>query len=95
MIRALATILLVGATVQPAQACHRFAHWKYPWPQRCGAVHSKPHYAALILPDARRRSSLVPSAPQPENRTAPDIVITPELLDEHDVGIAKLRALLR
>jgi hypothetical protein len=20
----------------PAEACHRFSVWKYPWPQRCG-----------------------------------------------------------
>ena len=32
--------------VQPALACHRYAVWRYPWPQRCDvathAVHHSP-----------------------------------------------------
>ena len=85
MIRALTMILLVGATAQPAQACHRFTRWHFPWPQRCGA---------LIVKHERQARLVLPTPPV-EDRAAPNIVILPELLDEHDVGIAKLRALLR
>lgn len=28
-----AGLLLIAS---PASACHRFARWSYPWPQRCG-----------------------------------------------------------
>jgi hypothetical protein len=81
VIRALTMILIVGATAQPAQACHKFTRWNFPWPQRCGLI---------VKPE--RQARLVRPAP-PER--APDIVVSPDLLDEHDVGLAKLRALLR
>ena len=84
MIRALATVLLIGATLQPAQACHKFTRWNFPWPQRCGAPVKHERQTRLVL-----------TAPSEDRTAAPDIVIVPELLDEHDVGIAKLRALLR
>jgi hypothetical protein len=66
MRRALITILFVGAMLEPAQACHRFARWGYPWPQRCG----------LTAPVHRV------SAPPVERRTAAEIVVNPELLEE-------------
>jgi hypothetical protein len=78
--RALATILLVGAAIQPAQACHRFTHWAYPWPQRCGLI-AKPERQARLAP---------PRSAPPEVR---EIVVTPDLLDEYNAGIAKLKAL--
>lgn len=31
---ALGGLALLGAA--PAQACHKFAYWGFPWPQRCG-----------------------------------------------------------
>jgi hypothetical protein len=37
-------LILVASLVfaQPASACHRFAVWKYPTPQRCGvATHAR------------------------------------------------------
>jgi hypothetical protein len=79
--RALATVLLIGATLQPAQACHRYKYWAFKTPQRCGAVVKFERQARLVRPP-------------PEDR-APEIVVIPELLDEHDVGLAKLKALLR
>jgi hypothetical protein len=80
MTRALATILLVGATIQPAQACHRFTRWHFPWPQRCGLI---------VKPE--RQARLTPTRPAPAE--VREIVVTPELLDEHYAGIAKLKAL--
>ena len=34
----LAFALILIATVTPADACHRFAIWKYPFPQRCSVA---------------------------------------------------------
>jgi hypothetical protein len=41
---ALAALMMTAA---PAEACHRFARWHYPWPQRCGVQR---HVAGLVTP---------------------------------------------
>jgi hypothetical protein len=82
MRRALITILFVGGMLEPAQACHRFARWGYPWPQRCG----------LTAPVHRV------SAPPPfEPRTAAEIVVNPDLLEEQarERAIEKLKERLQ
>jgi hypothetical protein len=30
------TLALTVPTPVEAKACHRYSHWAYPWPQRCG-----------------------------------------------------------
>jgi hypothetical protein len=37
----LLAMVLMAAAPTPAAACHRFARWRYPWPQRCGAIHAE------------------------------------------------------
>ena len=34
--RAALVLVFAFVAVQPAQACHRFQRWRYPWPQQCG-----------------------------------------------------------
>lgn len=62
---ALAFVLVLLA-VQPADACHRFKRWKYPWPQQCGTK-----FVAHVAASAK---------PQDE-RVDLEITITPELLE--------------
>jgi hypothetical protein len=47
---ALATFLVLATLApNPADArCHLFSVWRYPWPQRCGVLHS---VAASSVPD--------------------------------------------
>jgi hypothetical protein len=45
--RTLTAILLLATT--PAQACHKYAHWYYPYPQRCGvALRATPQLADKV-----------------------------------------------
>ena len=32
-------VLAAALMVSPAQACHRFSVWKFPYPQRCSVAH--------------------------------------------------------
>ena len=65
------------AVVAPAEACHRYSHWAYPWPQKCGAetdpvpVAEKPRVAKrenrfktshIIVPTVPAGASDSPSA---------------------------------
>jgi hypothetical protein len=34
----LTAALLIAIGASPAEACHRFSVWKYPWPQQCGRL---------------------------------------------------------
>jgi len=34
----LAGLALITLITTPAEACHRFHTWKYPWPQQCGSA---------------------------------------------------------
>jgi hypothetical protein len=51
------TLLLIGLTYAvPATACHRFARWYYPTPQRCSVAYARLPRAAVVhsvlrLPD--------------------------------------------
>src|SRR5271166_2979887 len=39
-------------SVQPALSCHRYAHWAYPWPQRCGVSIQPARVATVtVIPD--------------------------------------------
>lgn len=38
ILRFVVTIGLLALAAWPADACHRFHVWNYPWPQRCGLV---------------------------------------------------------
>lgn len=56
--KTLAALALLALT-QPAEACHRFARWNYPWPQRCAGSHApapvidRSWYVEIVLPDER------------------------------------------
>jgi hypothetical protein len=66
-----AALLLMGLTYAvPATACHRFARWYYPTPQRCSVVpmarmaRSRPPSAPSVLPS-------VPPVPNDSGRVVP------------------------
>ena len=40
--KALGLALAIALTSAPAEACHHFSVWKYPWPQHCGAAERLP-----------------------------------------------------
>jgi hypothetical protein len=57
--------LIFYLAAQPAEAaaCHRFHHWAYPWPQRCGVVVVaravfRPPARPVVEEDAGRREAL-------------------------------------
>ena len=65
------------ALMAPAEACHRYSHWAYPWPQKCGpetappSAPEKPRVAKrenrfkashIIVPTVPARASDSPSA---------------------------------
>ena len=61
--------LLIGLThAVPATACHRFARWYYPTPQRCGVGHVV-RMARVVSP----RPSSAPVLPPVLAHTADDI----------------------
>jgi hypothetical protein len=85
---AIGGLSLCGAA--PAHACHKFAYWGFPWPQRCG-----PEFRAA---DPPKRIYLGPP-PIPEARPIeiplPDMAFTEcPAADEDTTGRMKLRALL-
>lgn len=49
------TALALLALTQPAEACHRFSVWRYPYPQRCGVARVERVVAipAAIMPPMR------------------------------------------
>jgi hypothetical protein len=51
---AIAVILVLGgASVREAWACHRFSDWRYPFPQRCRvSPHPGVRLVALVQPEA-------------------------------------------
>lgn len=62
-------LALVLVAVQPADACHRFQRWKYPWPQHCGV--------AVQIP----RPAIQTSNDDVTERVTIEITVTPELLE--------------
>jgi hypothetical protein len=59
MIRLMLIALLLAT---PAQACHRFSVWKYPYPQRCAVAPERVWHVEFVLPDA----DPLPPQPKPE-----------------------------
>jgi len=47
-------------SVQPALSCHRYAHWGYPWPQRCGFIRMG---APVQVVQAKRVDPPIPDIP--------------------------------
>jgi hypothetical protein len=56
MIRLTLALVLLAT---PAEACHRFSVWKYPYPQRCAVTPERVWHVEFVLPDAD------PLPPQP------------------------------
>jgi hypothetical protein len=76
---------LLGAA--PAAACHKFAYWGFPWPQRCGPIF-KP---APILP----KRIYQPPALLPNEIPIPSMAFTEcPPADEDTTGRVMLRAAL-
>jgi len=66
-------LALVLVTLQPAQACHRFHVWRYPWRQQCSTQATR---AALTLP-----VQTAVHVQTPEERVTVEITLTSELLE--------------
>lgn len=47
MIRIVIALVLLTT---PAEACHRFSAWFYPWPQPCAAARWAPRAAFRVVP---------------------------------------------
>jgi hypothetical protein len=80
-----AIVITAILVAQPAEACHRFARWNYPWPQRC-RVTPLSAYHAQTLPQAK--------APEDDPSWYFEIVVPPDLdkLD-HEDAVKKLKEL--
>jgi hypothetical protein len=94
------TCFLIGA--QPAEACHRFSQWYYPYPQRC-STSTKVAYVAdkesvKIIPDVfppiKPYEETVVTIPQVNLGIPafiwPNLPATWEEI-EHEAGLTKLR----
>lgn len=73
--RVVLVLALVLVASQPADACHRFARWKYPWPQRCGVSG-----ASGVAVQTPRPAVQSPKDDVTEKVTI-EITVTPELLE--------------
>jgi hypothetical protein len=94
------TCLLIGA--QPAEACHRFSQWYYPYPQRCSTSTKVAYVAdkepAKIIPDVfppiKPDEAIVVTIPQVKPEIPafifPDLPSTWEEI-QHEAGLTKLR----
>ena len=75
-------------SVQPALSCHRYAHWGYPWPQRCGAP---------IQPTRVATMTVIPDIPVPAVVTLPltnEQAATLTDDEQRQMGLDALRPLL-
>ncbi len=59
----LALAALLSAS--PAEACHHYTHWAYPWPQRCGGGLER-HAAFKVIPEGPTAEPVVVKAPEPD-----------------------------
>lgn len=50
--RAGLALIVAVFLASPAQACHRFSVWNYPFVQPCEAEKDRSWYVQLVLPDA-------------------------------------------
>jgi hypothetical protein len=85
----IAAALIVSA--QPATACHRFAVWKYPFPQRCAVTRTTYHapapaktYYVEITTPPQIPLPKVDAITEPEQRTNEQI----RDQQEHDEAVA-------
>jgi len=86
MIRIVLPALMLGlalASIEPADACHRFHVWHYPQAQRCGA-------SPVRLADARiwtvEITKVPPSAPLEADQRTPEQI---QDFVEHEIALAK------
>jgi hypothetical protein len=82
-VRALAFVAVLPLMLDPAQACHRFSVWKYPYAQRCSMT---------TVADEKPPSKLVMDINPPLWRILPsgtiEIIRTPGMTDEEGRAIA-------
>jgi hypothetical protein len=98
MIKVATIATLLGLIAQPAQACHKYSHWYYPYPQRCGVTeHIAYHH---YHQEDRSYYVEITKIPMklPEVETFPATKeADPETTDdkEHELALKKLRETLR
>lgn len=69
----LALALLASTPVSAAVPCHRYAVWRYPWPQRCGEIRAGREKAAIQFPPTRE-IALPLLSPQDYDTREPDAI---------------------
>lgn len=57
------TALVLLAIPAPAEACHRFSRWWFPYPQRCSAAHWTPRAALRVISPAAAAMPAMGDAP--------------------------------
>ncbi len=83
-------------SIQPADACHRFHTWRYPWPQRCGvavpaplhASQDRSYYVEITSPPKAE----APAPPSPREAPLETDLRTPDQIkdfDEHYIELDK------
>ena len=88
--RVVLVLALVLVASQPADACHRFARWKYPWPQRCGASGVSGVAVQIPRPAVQKDERVT-------ERVTVEITVTSELLETwaREDALAKLKGELK
>ncbi len=82
----LSALAILALPLGSAHACHRYADWRYPWPQHCGsyaASPSKSYYVEIVTPLAVKP---VASAPLEYDARTPEQI---KEIDEHMDAVAK------
>jgi hypothetical protein len=96
VMKLLISAVCLTLVAQPAQACHRYSRWYYPYPQKCGAT----RYAAITPEPVARPRPFIPEAlPElPHEKTIPSAIIpdlpsTWEEIQRQD-GIEQIRKIM-
>ena len=90
--KALSLALAIALLPAPAEACHRFSVWKYPWAQRCGVIpKTVPKIGIGKQPPLRGARNLArPELPLPSRLT----IDWGQTADDDARGRMELKALL-
>ena len=88
-------MILLLAT--PAEACHKFSRWHYPWPQRCEVFHVKQKGGVAFARTERPKYPRIEKAPGAVASVTGGALPSLEVIDWGASGDDRLRgiALLR
>ncbi len=94
--KALGLALLVALLPAPAEACHRFSVWKYPWAQRCGVIPKTVPKIGIGKQTPLRVARNLATTSSPPEITLPSLLTIDwgETADDEARGRMELKALL-